>query len=51
MNEYEYKFISLNVNFVEDDRKDRPLIIVQMYKSRINKIWFTIFDFMNNKLL
>ena len=28
--EFEYKFISPTVNFVEDDRKDRPLIIIQM---------------------
>ena len=49
--EYEYKFASQTVVFAEDDRKERPLIIIQLCKQRIHKIWFAIFDFASNKLI
>jgi len=49
--EYEYKFVSQTVMFTEDDRKERPLIIIQLCKQRIHKIWFTMFDLVSNKLI
>jgi len=48
---FRYKFIVESLVFKEDDRVERPFIVVQKYLDKISNVWFTMIDLKENKVI
>ena len=48
---YYYKYITQSLIFKEDDRQQRPVVVIQHKNKQVNNIWFTVCDFKENILV
>ena len=38
------KMISESMIFKEDDRRERPFVVLQILEKKVSNIWFTVYD-------